>query len=266
MSQNFVPSAEEVDRQLEQEFLDETRDKTGQLDVLLGQFRAGQVPAEKTLATVVKEVHTLKVQGRGVHMPILNLVVHRFSDYVGGISSFNDESANDIQIFIDKLSSVLDGEIAGGDEASAALVRELPNKTKAIAQTPTDFGDLTQKIIEILVVVPEKSLSHIIEQEMAACGYRVTNVRNPFNAFEMAVHIRPDLILASQELGDLTGVDLASAFAAMPKTARIPFALLTSYNYGNPALVGLPPRAAIVKKGGAFGESLADALSRFGIT
>ena len=55
-------------------------------------------------------------------------------------------------------------------------MRELPNKTKAIAQTLTDFGDLTQKIIEP-VVVPEKSLSHIIEQEMAACGYRVTNVR-----------------------------------------------------------------------------------------
>lgn len=266
MPQSFIPSAEDVDRQLEQDFLDEARDKTGQLDVMLGQFRSGQIKADDTLGRILTDAHTLKVQGRGLNLPIINLVIHRLTDYIDGLTSFDNDTASDVQIFVDKLSNILDGDASDSGDSTAALVRELPSRTKAISGTSIDFGDLTQQIIEILVVVPEKAMGRILEKEMAACGYRVTNVRSPFSAFEMAIRIQPDLIIASMELGEITGVDLASAFAAMPKTGGIPFALLTSYEFGNPALVGLPPRAAILKKGSTFGESLADALSRFGIT
>ena len=124
------------------------------------------------------------------------------------------------------------------DEASvdggATLVRELPAKRIA----DIDFGDLTQSKIQVLAVVPEKAMSIILEKELAACGYRTTKVRNAFNAFEMAVKIKPDMIITSMELGDLSGVDLANAFSAMAKTRHIPFALLTSYSIGDRALDG----------------------------
>ena len=138
----------------------------------------------------------------------------------------------------------------------------LPAKRSA----DVDFGNLEQKNIEVLLVVPEKAMSRIVERELAACGYRTSVVRNPFEALEMVVHTRPDMVVASMELGLLTGVDLGSALAAMPVTQGIPFAVLTSYSWGHPKLAGLPPRAALIRKGPQFGDDLAESLARFNIT
>lgn len=263
MGAAFLPSAEEVDQQLEQEFMDDVRDTISNLDILLGNFRSGQADATGTLAHIVRSIHTLKNQGRGINLPLINLVVHRLDDYLADLKELTIERASDIQAFLDKINGVLDGDIDETSlDAGAQLVRELPS----MAALEADFGDLSQKVIEIMVIVPEKAMSRILRSEMAACGYRTTTVANPFNAFEMAVRVKPDLILASMELGEITGLDLACGFAAMPTTSSIPFALLTSYDHGHPALRGLPTRAALLKKGQNFGDGLADALSKFGIT
>ena len=82
----------------------------------------------------------------------------------------------------------------------------------------------------------------------------------------MALQTRPDMVIASMELSEMTGIDLSCAFAAMPQTHAMPFALLTSYSWGNPALDRLPPRAALLRKGKEFGGDLAEALARFRIT
>ena len=53
---------------------------------------------------------------------------------------------------------------------------------------------------------------------------------------------------------------------AMPLTRKLPFALLTSRDCGHAALTELPDAAAVIKKGGALGSDLADALAHFDIT
>lgn len=116
------------------------------------------------------------------------------------------------------------------------------------------------------MVVPEKVLSRIVERELAACGYRVSNASNPFQAIEMAVRTKPDMVIAAMELDQISGVDLVSALSAMAPTQQIPCAVLTSYQWGHPKLRGLPPRAAIIHKGPRFGDDLADTLAKFGIT
>lgn len=263
MTSTFIPSAEEVDQQLENEFMDDVRDAISNLDIELGNFKSGQSTAGDTLALIVRTVHTLKNQGSGINLPLVNLVIHRLDDYLSDLKELTPDRANDIQSFLDKINGVLDGDIDENSiDAGAQLIRELPS----MATLEADFGDLSQKTIEIMIVVPEKAMSHILRNEMAACGYRTTSVANPFHAFEMAVRVKPDLIVASMELGDISGLDLACGFAAMPTTSAIPFALLTSYEHGNPALRGLPTRAALLKKGANFGDGLADALSKFGIT
>jgi len=109
-------------------------------------------------------------------------------------------------------------------------------------------------------------MSRIVERELAACGYRTSTIRDGFAAMETVVRTRPDMVIASVELGLLSGVDLGCALGAMPVTESIPFALFTSYEWGNPKLKGLPPRASLIRKGPQFGDDLAETLSRFNIT
>jgi CheY-like chemotaxis protein len=142
------------------------------------------------------------------------------------------------------------------------VVRALPAKRTA----DIDFGKIEKKNVEILLVLPEKAMARIVERELANCGYRTSVVRDPFAAIETVVRTQPDMVLASMELGLLTGIDLGCALAAMPSTEQIPYAVLTSYEWGSAKLKGLPPRAALVRKGSQFSDDLAETLARFDIT
>ncbi|MGB0683754.1 MAG: DNA-binding response regulator [Magnetovibrionaceae bacterium] len=280
----FMPSAEEVDRQIEDEFLDECRDTMGNLDVLIGNLKSGEIPSTEATEQMRRVVVNLRAQGRGVALPALNTVIEAMADYIGNSGELTDSQFDDLQIFVDRANSVLEGEVdPRSHDACAGLVRTLPQKRKAPpagkpaapAATPaappvkidlSAFGDLTQQEVMVLLVLPEKAMVQIVEAELAACGYRSTNARNPFDAFELAIRLKPNMIISSQELGAVTGVDLACAFSAMPPTAQIPFGLLTSYKLGHPSLTNLPPRAALLTKGKSFGDDLAHAFERFNIT
>lgn len=243
------------------EFLDELRDSASQLQVLLGNMRSNSIPAAEGLATLKREASSLRSHAHAMNLPMIKLVTHRFDEYVGELKSAGPAELDEVQIFVDKIEKLADGEQVSEDQAPA-VVRALPAKRTA----DIDFGKIEKKNVEILLVVPEKAMARIVERELAACGYRTSTIRDAFTALETVVRTRPDMVVASMELGLLTGIDLGCALAAMPATEGIPFALFTSYDWGNPKLKGLPPRAALIRKGGKFGDDLAETLARFSIT
>jgi len=257
---NIIPSAEEVDRQIEAEFRQDIEDTLAEIDVLLGELRSDR-EQETGHGQLNKLVHNLITQGRGVNIAAIDLLAHRLGEYLNDVKSLTPGHLNDIQTFIDKFHGVLDGDLNAAND-TPSLVRELPARPIA----DIDFGDITPKDIEILLIIPDRSMARIVEKELAECGYRISNARSSFEGFKMALQTRPDMVIASMELSEMTGVDLSCAFAAMRQTHAMPFALLTSYEWGNSALDRLPPRAALLRKGKTFGGDLADALARFRIT
>lgn len=257
----FDSGDNENERRVISEFLEELRDTASSLQVLLGNMRSSSVSAEDGLATLKREASNLRSHAQALNVPLIKLVTHRLDEYVGELKVAGSAQLDEIQIFIDRIEKLADGEQVTHSEVPSVM-RSLPAKRAA----DIDFGPIEQKNIEVLMVVPEKAMARIVERELAACGYRTSVVRNPFEALENVVHTRPDMVIASMELGVLTGVDLGCALAAMPVTQGIPFAVLTSYSWGHPKLAGLPPRAALIRKGAQFGDDLAESLSRFNIT
>ena len=76
-----------------------------------------------------------------------------------------------------------------------------------------------------------------------------------------------DMVMASMELEEMSGIDLSCALAAISATKDIPFALLTSLSKADdPKLANLPKSAVILNKGPKFGEDLANVLEHFAIT
>jgi CheY-like chemotaxis protein len=243
------------------EFLDELRDTASQLQVLLGNLRSKSVPMAEGLETLKREASNMRSHARGLNLPMIKLITHRLDEYVGELKAVAEAEIDEIQVFIDKIEKLADGEQVSEADAPA-VVRSLPAKRSA----DIDFGKIEKKNVEILLVLPEKAMSRIVERELAACGYRTSTIRDGFSAIETAVRTRPDMVLASMELGMLSGIDLGNALAAMSITQQIPFALFTSYEWGNPKLRGLPARAAVIRKGPQFGDDLAETLARFEIT
>ena len=243
------------------EFLEELRDTASELQVLLGNMRSHSVPVDEGLAMLKREASNLRSHAQGLNLPMIKLVTHRLDEYVGDLKTVAESEIDEIQIFVDKIEKLADGEHVSEADAPA-VVRALPAKRSA----DIDFGKIEKTNVEILLVLPEKAMSRIVERELAACGYRTSTIRDGFAAIETVVRTKPDMVLASMELGLISGIDLGNALAAMSATQQIPFALFTSYEWGNPKLRGLPARAAVIRKGPQFGDDLAETLARFEIT
>jgi CheY-like chemotaxis protein len=257
----IVNADNENERRVITEFLEELRDTASQLQVLLGNMRSRSVGAAEGLETLKRSASNMRSHAHAIGLPLIKLITHRLDEYVAELKDVGAAELDEIQMFVDKLEKVADGEAVAEAEIPA-VVRALPAKRTA----DIDFGSIEKKNVEILLVVPEKAMARIVERELAACGYRTSTVRDGFEAIETTVRTRPDMVVASMELGLLSGVDLGCALSAMPTTQSIPFAVLTSYEWGNPKLKGLPPRAALIRKGPQFGDDLAETLARVGIT
>ncbi|RED53652.1 response regulator [Aestuariispira insulae] len=251
---------ETYDDQVEAEYLEETRDVLSEMDVILEQLANGSEEGRRRFDVLIGKLQALCVTGRHTRHALLNVTMHRLMNYLDGISKPSKEQMQDVQIFSDTMTGILDGSIQHDGWDFSEFVRSLP------VRRPMDIEDLEHLDIEVMLVEGKRSAARLFERELRACGYRVTSVRNPLEAISLAVRMRPDLIIASAELDDIGGVDLGCAIAAMPSTKNIPFAVLTSYDRNHKALADLPENAAVMNKGSRFGEDLADVLEQFKIT
>jgi hypothetical protein len=263
MSRNMASASdkiEEMDRQVEAEFIEEVRDILSGLEVLIGNLRSNTAPVKESLARIQRDMLNVAVRGSTMDQPLVTIVAHRFGEYVADLTETSPQRLDDMQAFLDQMRHALDGSVPVS--TTAAVVRALPTRVL------NNFNPADVKItnIEVLLVTSDRSTSRIVERELQACGYRVSTVRSAFQALEMAVRTRPDLIVISGVLDELSGVDLATAFATMPSTRDLKVAMLTSYGWGHPSLNELPARVPVIRKGTGFGDDLAEALARLQIT
>ncbi len=252
-----------LEREIESEFVDETRDVLAGLEVMLGNFESKLVDGVKALGTLRKSFRSLEARSQSLDKATMNIVTHRASEYLSDSHELTREHVVDVQAFIDVLRKLLEQGDGAGFEHSGELVRQLPSRRIV----DFDVQEAARKMnVEMLLVIPDRATSHYVERELAACGYRVSNAGHFFRGLELAVRTQPDFIISAAVLDEASGIDLIRALSGITATAHTPVALLTSYAAGHPSLAELPANAAVIRKGGAFGEDLANALARFKIT
>jgi CheY-like chemotaxis protein len=250
---------EELDRRAEAEVLDEARDVVAELELRLQQARTGGLDPATAAKALLQHAVNLRLKARSVNVPGLGPLTHRLEDYLVGLRNPGPDNIADLQTFADRIAAVLDGD-AVPPEAVAEVVRQLPKKATF------EVSDITIAHVEITLVMAQRTAARVIERELAACGYAVSTVLDPFDALELIVQTRPDLVVTGMVMPRLSGVDLACAVAAMPATKAIPVAVLTSLTPDHPDLAALPMNAGLIRRGPQFGDDLAHVLNRFGIT
>jgi CheY-like chemotaxis protein len=247
---------------MEAEFIEEVRDILNGIEVLIGNLRSRSVPAADGLARIRRDMVNVAARGSTLDQPMVTIIAHRLGEYLDDGGDLDGRRLDDVLSFLDQIRRALDNPHDASTKDAAKIVRALP------ARVTSDFNPADVKItnIEILLVIPDKATSRIVERELHACGYRVSNVRSPFQALEMVVRTQPDMAIVSSVMDELSGVDVAAALSAMPTTRSLPVAILTSFSWGHPSLQDLPSRVPIIRKGANFGDDLADALARLRIT
>ena len=171
------------------EYLQEARDDLALFEVLLGNLRTGGSAAEEALPRMVGEVRKLIGLCTGMGLPLLDLLLRRLDNYLTDLDDPNPRQVDDLDVFVDIMRGLLENEVDDNvDEAE--FVRSLP------VRRPVELEDLEHLNIEILLVDPNRTSARIIARDLQNCGYRVAMAQSSFDAIELAVRTRPDIVLS----------------------------------------------------------------------
>ncbi len=251
---NQAASLEEIVGGLREEFISETNDALEGLRLLLEQTRSHQHPSDDFINETRKIAHILVGQGANVGMRLVSTVAHRLEVYLDACEPLTEQAINDIEEYIDTLGDIIQGKINRDTDASE-LVRTLPPKTNF------EVGEVEIRNTEVLLVMLDGTATKFVEREMQQCGYRVSNVASPFDALPLIIQTKPELVVISAVLPDLSGIDLAIALSSMPETRNMPLALITSFPRDHESLRFLPDSVPVIQKGPSFGDDLVEALN-----
>ena len=229
-----MDTIENYQAQVDSDFEEEVRDELHTFDLHVGNMRVDGADKDGILESFNAGLDRLMNLRNSVDKPLFDLLLRRMENYVGDLSYTTDDQLSDINAFLDVMHGVLDGEIN-----EAEFFHSLP------VRRPADLEDFRALDLEILVVDANKTGARIVQRELVNCGYRVSLANRSFDALELAIRTRPDMIVSSGVLDEMSGVDLGAALAVVQPTETIPFALLTSSK--DASLKRLPANAVVIK-------------------
>jgi CheY-like chemotaxis protein len=240
--------------QLRQEFIDEVKESLEALTFLINEVRHSRSDLSELIEAVQRAAMSLKGQAKNYELPAIATVAMRAEDYLANVKSYPPRTLDDLQVFIETLVDL--SENPENDELDISkLVRTLPAKVRL------DDSILEVRNVEVLLVMHYGAATHFVEREMQECGYRISTCTSTLDALPLIIHTKPDFVIISAMMPELTGIDLASGLASMPATRNIPTALITSLPADDPYLQLLSDRVPIIHKSASFGDDLAQALS-----
>lgn len=255
MTDAAAMSVEEATR----EVLDGIEDRLGALEALIPDAEGDSQAVPETVAEMRRIVHSIKGSAAGAGASAVRVIAHRLEDYLADVERLEGTARADVQIFVDRLAEALEGRLDPPPEETAQLCRGLP------AKHGFDVAEIEARDIEIMLVMPQTAGATYVARELAECGYRMITVWSAPDALALAATMRPDFVIASNVMADLSGVDVVCALRAMPSTAGIPLAVLSSEKREHPSLAGLPAEVPLLSKSQRFADEMTEVFSRAGL-
>jgi len=243
--------------ELRTEAIDTVEDRLQNLQEAMSDFQSGVITAEPALATVRLEAHSLKAVAASFDMKALKVVCHRFEDYFFNVSSLKEGNCKDILFFADRMSECLEAFSNDRELDVSQLMRKLPNKGGF------NVGDVMVSEIEVMLVMEPGIATKIVTRELLECGYRMINVASTLDAIQLIPAMKPDAVIVSNVMPDLSGIDLACALKAMPTTRDVPVALIATSQ--KEKFRDLPDSVPVLRKGSKFADDVADVFVKLGI-
>lgn len=252
-------SLDQLEDRLRVEFLDDSHDRLDRMNNILKQVSTASTDETTALSLLMLDAHNFRGVGASFGFPCVSLIAHRMEDYMNGLTCLGEREQRELQMFVDRIAEVVDRRSQPDVAETNRILRSLP--VRYVFQiTDVDIRD-----VEVMLVTPSKVMSKRVGTELAACGYRVIQVHDPIESISLAVRVPPDLLIASMVMDGLSGLDLIRGLRAMSVTHKVPMALLTSLDLGNPALRDIPPEVALIRVGGSFSDDFAKAIARFNL-
>jgi CheY-like chemotaxis protein len=230
------------------EFVGESQERTADL--------IRRLPTGDCLPDLRRFVFDLAGQARNFGLSMLETVADQAQNYLTAINALDDRAIDELGAYLDVIQDLLSGKKAD-DGDIRQMVRGLPLRRGVEIDEAPEVRD-----VEVVLVMSPGTQQTFVERELRACGYRATVIPDTLKALAYATRAKPDMMIVSAVMPQLSGIDLSLALAAIPATRNIPLAIITSLNADDPQLKVLPKGVALIRKTSAFGDDLTKALQQ----
>jgi chemotaxis protein histidine kinase CheA len=265
---NNLGSYDDMVRQLDIEYHDDASERIAEMAQCLAQI-SEEGPNEALLSKLRRQGHNLKGTAASFGYPVITMIAHRLETYINDMRQWEAQTLEDLYRFVDQMGEMLDRQVQPSDDEISQIVRSLPaqsidRSTPQQAQTASNM-DIQIKVVEILLVTPTRTIAKLLSQQIIACGFRVNSVADPIEGLTMALRTRPDMIITSQAMKGMSGVDLICALKSISVTERIPACILTSQEAGAAVFERLPAGTMMLHTGDQFADDFGAAIAQYGL-
>jgi len=232
------------------EFLADCHERVAEARACVDSLASDAPDGESHLRNLQRHIHSIKGMGGSFGFPSITEIAHALEDFMEASTDIVGNLSG-LDAYLDRIKEIADkGTDVGGDECRR-IIGLLPKAHHKLQ--PSSDGKRMNAVrpareVNVILVMAKGVQRKIIGQELTSCGFGVSFIDRGVSAINLAVSRRPDLIISSMVLEDITGVDLCRAVSVIKTTKDIRFILMTSPGAGYPELANLPPAAAVIEK------------------
>lgn len=246
---------EEIVQELMSEFIEDTRERLGTMEQALNSLHAGKMSIDEATVVIKREAHNLKGIASTFDFDIVSQIMHRLEDYLDLAPLDTPQEWQDAQVYLDKSEAIINSGKQPNGKTVEAILSALPGYRRR------DVGESVFSEVKVLLVTPSRTISKVVQKELLSYGFQVLTDKDPFVAMSSIVRLKPGLIIASEELDGLNGINLLRAVMAMTATESIPVLLLSSFDKDLLIDRGLPYDVPVIGLGSRLSDELAMSLT-----
>ena len=257
MTEIRVRSVEEVIASLVPNFIEDVRDTLCELNEVLELLRRTDTQAE-AVNDLLRRIHGIKGTAGTFGFSFIAVICHKLEDYIIRTPFFTRKETDEILIFFQAIENTLQHGSDPGDEDGFRIFRSLP------CYVDLEKFAVPAKLVQALFIGPRDVQYLIIDKQLSNCGIRSTNVQKSLQGIEMVVRTKPDFVMVSNIIDNISGVEVANVLNSLLITRGIPIMLVISEidmrDAAERLKASLPKGVRIVRKGAGFPDDFADAL------
>lgn len=241
------------------EFLADTADKLEDVNEYIQAIADQSGRFEDTMLSIRRITHSIKGNAGSFGLPTVSRIAHTFEDYIDVMRGEGRAEPSGLSFYVDTIAEIIQTGKEPDEDAADAILRSLPAPTPASVE-PLD-GEPRSAILAMAPSVQRK----IIAKELIQAGIRVIHVDDAIPAIDMALSLRPELMVTGMQYRRMTGLEIAKALGAFERMQNTKVIVLTS----DPAKctpADQPANSKIVLKGPKFAKDMKAALGWAGIT
>jgi chemotaxis protein histidine kinase CheA len=242
-------------------FIDDVVERLGSVEQMVVSF-SKSLGVKPDSFELLRNIHSIKGSAASFGFPTIALISHHLEDYIIATGNFSETAVDGILEHLRAIGAIVEARRDPGNEEGRRILKSLPDfhPSQAILRAQ---GQKT-----VLFIGPRNIQLRLMEPEIRAGGFRLVALSSSFQGIESAIRTRPDLILISNIIDILSGVDVARMIHAAEMTQHIPLVIVASKLDAEPVrsrLNRLNEKILVVRKGEDFAADFAYAIVRLGV-